>query len=251
MTSVTIIRPAGHSMAACNKGRYLTVGQLASYLGVAKRSAAKMIDAGFLPGSFRLPVSTVSRVPLQSALTLAKQNGMDESSRELERLAIDRGLQVVTRPELLVIGPPEEFLGEAFQAFNFGWTSSLFVAGLMFFAQPLRRCLGRRQDWFKRRNARSSTTCGKRRLSGRFWESLWSKIRARSDGLTPVINMRGSCRFLCGRWLTNCWRSARRRVIRSGRNEKQEIDTHVVGEMTRSARPGAGNGRKQTSAVPG
>ena len=117
-------------MAACNQGRFLTVGQLASYLGVAKRSAAKMIDAGFLPGSFRLPGSTDRRVPLQSALTFAKQNGMDESSRELERLAIDRGLQVVTRPALLIVSL--EPIADCFACFDVSCTRNLFDAGALF-----------------------------------------------------------------------------------------------------------------------
>ena len=121
-------------MSAGNQGRYLTIGQLSNYLGVSNRSVAKMFDRGYFKDSFLLPGSADRRVPLLSAISFARQSGMVDAARDMERLALEQGLPTITRPSLAILSLMD--FSSYFPQFEVTNVDSLFEAGLLFAARP-------------------------------------------------------------------------------------------------------------------
>lgn len=113
-----------------NQGRYLSIGQLAALMGVANRSVSKMVDRGLFKDAFRLPGSADRRVPLTSALCLAREHGMVDAAREMERRAIELGLPVVIKPMAILLGQVD--LSQHFPQFDVTSTCELFQAGALF-----------------------------------------------------------------------------------------------------------------------
>jgi excisionase family DNA binding protein len=56
----------------------LTVGQFAELLGVAPRTVSKWVDAGRIPGAYRIPECLDRRIPLASALVFCRDSGLPD-----------------------------------------------------------------------------------------------------------------------------------------------------------------------------
>jgi hypothetical protein len=79
-----------------NEAAVLTTAQFAAYGNFSQQMAIRLIDAGQVPGAFRVPMSSARRVPLTAAVKFFEANGLpvpDELRRRVEALQVTQVAQ--------------------------------------------------------------------------------------------------------------------------------------------------------------